>query len=219
VYVLLLLVQAAVRPTSKITGKIGVSPIAATAITGFSLTADATNVFSRSTQVTGGVYAANYHEPTPSDLTTTVGDMEIAYTDAAGRTTPDELNLGGGHLGGMTLEPGLYTFTTPVDILTDIIINGSSTDTWIFQTTGNLLLAANKRVTLDGGALASNIVWQVAGHVEVGVGAHMEGILLVKKHAEFLTGSSLTGRILAQTAVTLQSSTVTWLILGILFFF
>jgi hypothetical protein len=166
-------------------------------------------VFSRSTQVTGGVYAANYHEPTPSDLTTTVGDMEIAYTDAAGRTTPDELNLGGGHLGGMTLEPGLYTFTTPVDILTDIIINGSSTDTWIFQTTGNLLLAANKRVTLDGGALASNIVWQVAGHVEVGVGAHMEGILLVKKHAEFLTGSSLTGRILAQTAVTLQSSTVT----------
>src|SRR5665647_2180802 len=39
-------------PTSDITGDIGVSPIAATAITGFSLIADSTNVFSTSVQVT-----------------------------------------------------------------------------------------------------------------------------------------------------------------------
>ncbi|CAE8617993.1 unnamed protein product [Polarella glacialis] len=74
---------------------------------------------------------------------------------------------------------------------------------------GDLTMAANKRVTLDGGALACNIFWQVAGYVEVEAGAHMEGILLVKTAAHFRTGSSLNGRILAQTAVTLQSSTVT----------
>ena len=47
-------------PDSVITGNIGVSPIDSTAITGFSLTIDATNEFSRSTQVTGKAYAADY---------------------------------------------------------------------------------------------------------------------------------------------------------------
>ena len=46
--------------TSAITGDIGVSPIAATGITGFNLIADASNQFSTSSQVTGSVYAANY---------------------------------------------------------------------------------------------------------------------------------------------------------------
>ncbi|CAE8654014.1 unnamed protein product [Polarella glacialis] len=166
-------------PTSTITGNIGVSPIAATAITGFSLTADSANGFATSTQVAGFVYAADYATPTPSDLTVAIGDMEVAYTDAAGRPTPDHVELFGGLLGGKTLGPGLYKFSTSVKIPTDLIISGSRTDTWIFQMSGDLVLAANKRVTLVGGALASNIVWQVAGYVQVGVGAHMEGILLI----------------------------------------
>ena len=57
-------------PVSAITGDIAVSPAAATYITGFSLIADPTNVFSRSTQVIGKVYAATYKPPTPANLTT-----------------------------------------------------------------------------------------------------------------------------------------------------
>ncbi|CAE8618266.1 unnamed protein product [Polarella glacialis] len=197
------------EPTSAITGDIGVSPIAATAITGFSLTADSTNVFATSTQVTGKVYADDYHPPTKSALTVAIGDMETAYTDAAGRLNPDSENLGSGDLGGQTLGPGLYAFSSSVKIPTDCTISGSATDKWIFQMSGDLTMAANTKVILEGGALASNIVWQVAGFVKVKTGAHMEGILLVKTKADFLTGSSLNGRILAQTAVNLQSSTVT----------
>ncbi|CAE8583688.1 unnamed protein product [Polarella glacialis] len=196
-------------PTSAITGNIGVSPIDSKAITGFSLMADSTNTFATSTQVTGSVYAVDYTSPTPAELTVTIGNMETAYTDAAGRATPDHTNLEAGDLGGLTLVPGLYKFGSDVTIPTDCTINGSSTDTWIFQVTGNLIMAANMRITLIGGATASNIVWQVAGYVEVEAGAHMEGILLVKTKVDFRTGSSLNGRILAQTAVTLQSSTVT----------
>ncbi|CAE8643834.1 unnamed protein product [Polarella glacialis] len=103
-------------PTSVITGDIGVSPIAFTAITGFSLVADSTNTFATSTQVTGSVYGPDYASPTPSDLTVTIGDMEIAYTDAAGRHTPNFLNLGSGNLGGKTLAPGLYKFGSSVII-------------------------------------------------------------------------------------------------------
>ena len=69
-------------PNSAITGNIAVSPIAATAITGFSLTADPTNKHSASTQVVGQVYAADYAVPTPVHLTTAVSDMETAYVKA-----------------------------------------------------------------------------------------------------------------------------------------
>ena len=76
-------------PTSSITGDIGISPAAASFITGFSLTADATNAFATSPQVTGRVYAADYAVPTPSAMTTAIGDMELAFTDAAGRARPE----------------------------------------------------------------------------------------------------------------------------------
>ena len=56
--------------TTSIVGDIGVSPIAATAITGFGLILDSTNTFSISSLVTGKVYAADYAPPTPANMTT-----------------------------------------------------------------------------------------------------------------------------------------------------
>lgn len=81
-----------------IAGNVAVSPIAATALTGFSLTLDSTGTFSTSSQVTGKLYGASYSAPTPATLTTAVSDMETAYTDAAGRISPDFTNLAGGKL-------------------------------------------------------------------------------------------------------------------------
>ena len=95
-------------PTSAITGDIGVSPIDSTAITGFSLILTAGSPFATSAQITGKVYAPDYAAPTPDNLTTAIGDMQTAYTDAAGRTTPDFTELGAGQIGGLTLVPGLY---------------------------------------------------------------------------------------------------------------
>ena len=62
------------------------------------MTADPTNVYSTSASVVtpAKIYAANYATPTPSNLTTAVLGMQTAYTDAAGRTPPDHLNLGSG---------------------------------------------------------------------------------------------------------------------------
>src|SRR3979411_3258602 len=79
---------------STVTGDMGLSPAAASFITGFSLPADATNVFSTSNSVVGKVYAANYAVPSPSNLTTSIGSMETAYTVAAGRSTPAFLDTG-----------------------------------------------------------------------------------------------------------------------------
>ena len=85
-------------PTSAISGDMGVSPIAATAITGFSSVADKTNTFSTSTQVTGKIFAASYASPTPANLTTAISNMQTAYTDAAGRKNPNFTELHAGDL-------------------------------------------------------------------------------------------------------------------------
>ena len=45
----------------------------------------------------------------------------------------------------------------------------------------------------------ANIVWVMAGYLDIGTTAHFEGICLVKTKAVFKTGSSLNGRILTQT--------------------
>ena len=187
-----------------------ITPIDTTAITGFSLTVASDGTSSTSDQVTGTAYAATYSGDTPSLLTVAIGDMETAYTDAAGRPNEDvdRINLGSGEIGGQTLTPGVYTFGTGVSMNTDVVIDGTADDIFIIQIAGNLVLAANKKVTLSGGAQAKNIFWQVAGNVSVGAGAHMDGILLVKTDVTFITGSSLNGRVLAQTACVLQSATI-----------
>jgi hypothetical protein len=198
-------------PASDITGDIAVSPIAAEAITGFSLALDSEGAFSTATQFTGKAYAADYLSNTPTLLTTAVSNMETAYTDAAGRTNGDDarINLAGGLIGGKTLTAGIYTFTSDIKIDAEMYFDGDADDVFIIQATGNLVQAANIDVILLNGVQAKNIFWQVAGHVDVGAGAHLEGILLVKTHATFKTGSVLIGRVLTQTACDLQMATVT----------
>jgi hypothetical protein len=194
-------------PTSAVTGDLGVSPAAATYITGFSLTADSTNVFSMSPQVTGKVYASNYMPPTPSNLTTAVGDMQLAFTDAAGRA-PDVTELGAGNIGGMTLTSGVYKWGSGLLIPTDVTLAGGPTEVWIFQIAQNLTVSSSVKVTLSGGALPKNIFWQVSGSANLGTTAHLEGVVLSQTAITLQTGASINGRLLAQTAVSVAGSMV-----------
>jgi hypothetical protein len=196
-------------PTSAITGDIGVSPIAATGITGFSLIHRFGSPFATSAQVTGKVYAANYSAPTPANLTTAIGNMQTAYTDAAGRTIPNFTELGAGQIGGLTLVPGLYKWSTSVLISSDVTISGGPNDVWIFQIAGNITQANATKIHLSGGALAKNIFWQAAGLVALGTTSHFEGIIMSKTLISLATDASINGRLLSQTAVTLQGNVVT----------
>jgi len=194
----------------QVTGDIGVSPIAAIAITGFGLIMDPSGTFSTSSLVTGQIFAADYTDPTPTKMTTAVSDMETAYTDAAGRTLPDYTELYSGDLTGQNLIPGLYKWSTGVLVSAGgVTISGTSSDVWIFQIAQNLELGNGANVTLSGGAHASNIFWQVAGQVTLGTTSAMSGIILCQTQIVMSTGATLDGRALAQTAVTLDANTVT----------
>jgi len=196
-------------PPSVVTGDIGVSPIDSTAITGFSLDLTAASPFATSAQVTGKVYAPDYAVPTPANLTTAIGDMETAYTDAAGRTIPDFTELGAGEIGGLTLVPGLYKWGTDVLISSDVTLSGGPNDVWIFQIAGKITQANGTKIHLAGGALAANVFWQAFGNVSLGTTAHFEGIIMAQTSISLGTGASINGRLLAQTAVTLEGNTVT----------
>lgn len=188
---------------SAITGDVGTSPITGAAI------------LLKCSEVTGTIYSVNAAGPlpcsviNPTRLTTAVGDMQTAYTDAAGRSNPNFINLGAGSIGGKTLTPGLYKWTTSVIIPTNITISGGPDDIWIFQVAGTLIMSSAVRVTLAGGAQAKNIYWQVAGAVSLGTTSHFEGNILGKTGINMTTGATINGRMLAQTAVTLQMNTVT----------
>ena len=207
-YVILAKSGVSNTPTSAITGNIGLSPAAASFITGFALTLDASTQFSTSAQVTGSVYAADYSPPTPANLTTAVSDMMTAYTTAAGRTLPDYTELGAGNIGGLTLAPGLYKWGTGVLIPTSVTLSGTANDTWIFQIAGGITQSSATNVILSGGALAANVVWQVFGAVDIGTTAHMEGRILSQTSIVLRTGATANGKLLAQTAVTLDGNTV-----------
>jgi len=188
---------------SAIVGDVGTSPITGAALL---LTCG---------EVSGIIYTVDAAGPLPcavtdaTFLTSAVGDMGFAYDDAAGRLSPDFVELGAGEIGGLTLAPGLYKWATGLLITTDVTLSGGPNDVWIFQVAGTLNQANSTRVTLAGGALAKNIFWQVADAVTLGTNAHFEGVVLGKTMIAVNTGTSVNGRLFAQTAVTLQMNAIT----------
>ena len=206
-YVILAKTQISNIPTSAITGDIGLSPAATSFVTGFGLT-NATG-YATAPEITGKIYAADMAPPTGIDLTTAVSDMMTAYTDAAGRPTPDFSELGTGNIGGQILTPGLYKWTNTVTLPSSVTISGGANDIWIFQIAGDLTMSNAVNVTLSGGAQPKNIFWQVAGTVTIGTGSHFEGIILSQTGITFQTGASMNGRALAQTAVILDANAIT----------
>lgn len=205
-----ILAKAGISTTgaTAIVGDLGLSPADSTYITGFNLSAPPTT-FSTSDLVTGKVFAADYDPPTPTELNVAVSAMEAAYSDAAGRTLPDFTELGAGNIDGLTLVPGLYKWGTGLDIPNGVTLSGGPNDVWIFQIADNLVLGNGAMVVLSDGADPNNVFWQVAGLATMGTTSSFEGILLTQTMVEFNTGAVMTGRVLAQTAVTLDATTIT----------
>jgi len=189
-------------PSSVVTGNVGTSPITGAADL---LTC---------AEVNGKVFSVDAAGPAPCNivdpakLTVAVNDMQTAYTDAAGRT-PTTLNLGGGEIGGLTLRPGVYNWTSDVDIGSDVTLKGGPAGVWIFQINGDLNVAGGASVLMGRLAQSRNVFWQITGQATLGTSAHLEGIVLAKTQVSMGTDASLTGRLYAQAAAALQMNTIT----------
>ncbi|MCM4167018.1 hypothetical protein KCTC52924_01874 [Arenibacter antarcticus] len=196
--------------TTSITGNMGISPAAATFITGFGLSYAAGSTFSTSSLVNGKIYAPGYANPTPSNLTTAVDNVRTAFTTGNG-LAPGTTELLAGNLNGQTLAAGVYKWSTGVSITNGITLDGGGDPCamFVFQIAQELTVADNAIITLANGASADNIYWVVAGSGAIlGTTVQFQGNILSKTLISLNTGTTVNGRLLAQTAVTLDANSV-----------
>ena len=208
-YAILAKTKVTTTGSTNITGDVGLNPAVESDLEGFGQTRDASNEWSTSTYVTGRLYTPDMAVPTPAAIVLAHDDMLRAFTDAAGRVPPDSTGLAGGGLNGQILAPGIYKWTSGLSITGGITLSGGPNDVWVFQIGTNLTVASGAVVTLSGGAQAKNVFWQVSGDVALGTTSQFKGTILCQTLIAVNTGAKLSGRALAQTAVTLVSNVVT----------
>jgi Ice-binding-like len=149
-----------------------------------------------------------------NDATATQAKLDVttAYDDLAGRTSTDMVTLSG-NLGGLTLTPGLYKSTSSLAISSgDLTFDakGNANAVFIIQIASTLTTTAGRQVILSGGALASNIFWQVGTSATFGTTSVLKGTILAKQSITFNTGATLDGRAFASIGtITMAGNTIT----------
>jgi hypothetical protein len=138
-------------------------------------------------------------------------DLTAAYNDAAGRTSTDIVTLSG-NIGGLTLTPGLYKSTSSLAISSgDLTFDakGNPDAVFIIQIASTLTTTSDRKVILSGGALASNIFWQVGSSATFGTTSVFKGVVMVMQSITFNTGATLDGQALARTGgITMAGNTI-----------
>ena len=141
-------------------------------------------------------------------------DLTTAYGIAAG-LAPTQ-NLTGQDLGGLTLTPGVYFFSSSAQLTGTLTLNdlGNSNAQFVFQIGSTLTTASNASVvTINSGGSTPgcNVIWQVGSSATLGTSTAFEGHILANTSITMNTGATmLDGSALAiNGAVTLDSNTIT----------
>lgn len=138
-------------------------------------------------------------------------DLTAAYNDAAGRTATDIVTIAG-NIGGLTLTPGLYKSTSSLAVSSgDVTFDakGNPNAVFIIQIASTLTTTSGRKVILSGGALASNIFWQVGTSATFGTTSVFKGTVMAMQSITFNTGATLDGRALARTgAIVMAGNTI-----------
>jgi Ice-binding-like len=133
-------------------------------------------------------------------------DAQIAYAALSGRVCNTPLT--GQDLGGKTLSPGVYCFTSSAPLTGQLVLDarGNPNGVWVFQIASTLTTATNSSVIVRASGRAGNVFWQVGSAATLGSGTAFTGNLLAYSSITMNTGASLSGRALARAAVTMDSN-------------
>ncbi len=155
------------------------------------------------TSVTNGGTVTGTTDVNNAAVTTALGDLTTAKNGLAART-PDDATLAV-ELGGLNLERGIYAGPGTFGINGTLTLTGTASDIFIFKTTTTLITGATCVVNLVGGALASNVFWEIGSAATID--GDFKGNILAGTYITQIAGA-IDGRTLGLTAVTLGGSTV-----------
>jgi outer membrane autotransporter protein len=145
-------------------------------------------------------------------------DAITAYTNLQG-LAPD-FDLSGQNLGGLTLAPAVYSFTSSAQLTGVLTLNGLGNPNaeFVFQIGSTLTTASNSAVLLINGANGDNVYWAVGSSATLGTNTRFTGNIVALTSITLNTGASIVcGRALAQNgAVTLDNNTITLCIGGVI---
>jgi hypothetical protein len=134
-------------------------------------------------------------------------DLTAAYINAAGQT-PTQI-LTGQNLGGLTLGPGVYFFSSGAQLTGTLTLTGAGF--YIFQIGSTLTTASGAVVQAINGAQAANIFWQVGSSATLGSGTTFLGNILAFDSITNDSAGVVAGRLLARNgAVTMADLTLTF---------
>ena len=187
--------------TTHVVGNLAISPNAMSSVVipaGITMVGVGPHAYGISSQVIGYIYAA---DGSPTISGNAQADCLTAYTTFNGWAPTSPTNYA--DLSGLTLNAGVYRDTANELLTTTLVLNGSSTDVWVFQIYGTFAVASGAQIILTGGAQASNIYWIVSGQTTVYPGAIFNGNVLDGTSINIQTGAQFNGRALAQAAVTM----------------
>lgn len=175
---------------SLISGDVGTSP--GTAISGFPPGNLTGTLHSNDALAQGG----------QSDLTT-------AYNALAGQAC--DTSLTGTDLGGLTLSPAVYCFSSSAQLTGTLTLDaqGHPNAVFIFQIGSTLTTASASNVIVINGGSDCNVFWQMGSSATLGTGTALVGNMLALTSITLTTGATSHGALLARNgAVTMDTNDV-----------
>ncbi len=136
-------------------------------------------------------------------------DVTAAYNNLAGQACNTILT--GQNLGGMTLAPGVYCFSTSAQLTGNLVLDalGDPNAVWVFQIGSTLTTASNSSVAVINGGKRCNVWWQVGSSATLGTGTVFAGNILADQSITLNTSASMFGAALARNAaVTMDTNTI-----------
>ncbi len=136
-------------------------------------------------------------------------DVTTAYGVLAGE--PCSADMTGQDLGGRTLVPGVYCFSSSAQLTGSLVLDaqGRADAVFVFKTGSTLTTASGASVRVINGGNACGVYWQVGSSAVIGTATVFSGSILALTSISLATGASVSGRALARNgAVTLDDNGV-----------
>ncbi|MEP6573618.1 MAG: ice-binding family protein [Gemmatimonadota bacterium] len=149
--------------------------------------------------------------PTPhiNDAVAQRAQQDVTPAFNALAAMPCGTSLTGQDLGGKTLSPGVYCFTSAAQLTGTLTLAGPSGGLWVFQISSALTTGTSAHVVMSGGGLAKNVFWQVGSSATIGQTTTFQGNIVAGVSVTLVQGASLNGRALSKAGVTMDTNIIT----------